>query len=437
MQRNQRKYAQLFSCWLALLGGLWGGLSAQALSPASSADAHAALLQFSNTPAYLTGPKHLIQPRRDEFLETLLAACTRVNQLCFNYLRDHRQDVLAALPDNPDYWANFWRYIELGTSGMPPGFFDPGTRHPEYRPSKLFDAGRYWPYYQIAKYGCLDASRTAEFVRHLRQISVHTPTLMEKMIGVAMLGYAHVASHYALVCNDGDQQGEQLLLMQPYNTQERSFTQVVAGESRYAQRYFEKLPATPTEKYQQDLQLLSRFPAANLPQPQLQGPIDFMIERELSAQNLTKRRVIDALVVATSELSAEEFWRGGVDQLARESLSAHELGHTGLWRAWPSNLVLVRQSELQILVLEAMADIYARRVVPGVPSKHPPKYWRWEWWEHDYDLVKVHRPQLQTMYELCLVPDALHHSFDDVQSVHPICISHIQLDGGFTQTRSD
>lgn len=420
-------YKAAFACMLAvpLLALAHGSVYSPPPNQQSGNDAtlqaREALRQFNQTTPFLG------RTDRNSVQSDLAQQCPGLSPKCVDYVRTSHREVLGALPDNPQYWMHFWRYLETSPVGVDPdpsakSWSDPSTSY-----SELLQAMTNWVVYYMAKDGILDADRTISFATHVRRLANDSTLVIDKMMFLAGLGVAqralNIAMSQAVATGNADDLGRLVSQLKPFSQDERSFRRVFEGESNYGRALIAAYPRTPQTLLELQRELHDRYVELGMPVPELGLPepelaTDFEMETwHVDAQrHLRDGLVIREAVAQISERSASEYWGRGDDVLQQGLVEARPTDHPDFdpWLGWGPLIHGYRTLDLHYLMLQALSDAYAGRVVAGIPARPAPAHWAWEWLEIEQDL--------------CLVPVSVHPTV--VREVERICSHYWVLPAG-------
>ena len=328
-----------------------------------SIDAVAAHQLFDATAPYLDGPNKAAAKAVGE-------QCLTLDRECIGFSSEQADVVLAAVPDNPEFWA---AYATLLTADpLPVEHLDPENL-PAYQ--GFIEGTKGWLRRELVTNGMADAARLHEQVKaHRRRLAISN-VLIEKMIFLATTGIVlpainvHMA-HRELPTTAADRR---LLddMLKPLVRDELSLRKAVDGELRYAAARLEELPEGDPPVQLDELERMYGF------------------------------------IADRSEAGWEDFWRDGLDVLANVEMPPDFYLYVPSWADYAAN---VRYLEASLYVLRALREMYEGRISPGPPATQAPYGWSWRWEEES-----------QT---LCLDPGYVHAS---VSMEGPASICHQYL----------
>ena len=304
---------------------------------------------------------------------------------CQAYIRQHRFQILTALPDNPLYWQRFWALLQVN----PHTFLDSDDR-PDYQ--RLMPATYWWFYRDLARDGRLEIDDALALQTGLNHWLKSHHTLIGRMMTIAMRGIAFRQINYAMAqaSRDRDESAlrelTKLSAMRPF--EEVSFGKMLWMEREYGVAYLEKIIASPEwQSADIDTLIYERPPE-----------LDPKIARELLANPVAFQKsdadIFAKHYVAESFKPWGQYWSEGVAHLSDEG-SGLSLLNASSATAYTAYLATDRYSNFIYTVFAALSDIYTGRASPGLPGRPPPTHWRWEWQE---DAVPM----------ICLVSETLH-----------------------------
>lgn len=323
-----------------------------------SASAVVAHERFDATEPYLEGP--------DEAAATAVANhCLILDRRCLAFSTEQADVVLAAVPDNPEYWAAYAALLRADP--LPVEHIDPANL-PVYQ--GIIEGTTGWLRRELVTRRMTDAARLHEQVAAHRRRLALSNVLIEKMIFVATTDILlpainmHMAYHETLAPGADEQLLDDML--KPLVRDELSLRQALAGELHYAAAVLE--------------------------------------EQEDPSVQLDDLERVYGFVADRSEAGWEDFWRRGLDVLANVEVPSHFEWNT----SWADYAAHVRYLEASLYVLRALREMYEGRISPGPPATPAPYAWSWRWEESS-----------QT---LCLDPGYLHAS---VKSPGSVCHQYL------------
>ena len=375
---------------------------AQIADPPSLSDttpnARSVLQRFNETEPYLKE-----RPDRKSLRTTLNGYCFMLRPECLDYVRGNRSDVLEALPDNPQYWTHFWLYLKTSPVGFDPE--DLTLTDPRFSYGELMNAMAHWVVYYVAKEGAHDVDRTNVFAAHIRRLANDSVVLIDKMIFTAGLGYARSALNLAMseaaAAGNVEDLNRLTSHVRSFSRDERSFRRVFEGELAYGQAMRATQPSTPEalfahqrQQHKEVLKLGVLSGTSYLPEPELMTELELELMREEVKHDLALITEVGKVITQISERTPADYWGKGTDFVAQGLIDAEtdargeELTLMAL-SAWEDYLRSYRLVDLWYLVLQALSDVYAGRVVAGIPARPAPAHWTWEWLDNEQDLCLV------------------------------------------------
>ena len=324
-----------------------------------------ALDRFSATEKYLGDA-----PSDEKAVRNRLAAhCSGAPApKCIKYLKANRSEILAVLPNNPEYWLAYHALIngpalELDPSG------EAYTRSPEKR-TGLIDAAQDWVYRAIVQDDIQKVTdQIVPYYQNVCRQMSESSTLLDHTIFLALVGIVHsqIEKLMALHASDGNLESIKKLaaMLTPFSRQERSFRRALQGEAQLTQ-------SSP--------KWLEKEWVAYLDRHQVPGrSLDEQKKAALEISRVQWGKIIESIGEAT-ERSWSEFYEKGYSSLE------HRLPESGTAFARDINGVRsfangIRMAEASIYPLLALSDIYLGATSPGVPARQPPPFWSWVWHE--------------------------------------------------------
>ncbi len=308
---------------------------------------------------------------------------------CQAFLRANRPAVRRVVPDNPQFWALFWRLQEGGA------LFDlSGPLNDQlggFQP--LLVATQWWFYKDLADDGRLDLARAQRLQEAITAWLSGHQTLMGRMIVVAMqdMVFNQLSFAMAQAGRSRDMQRLQDLAraVAPLELGAMSWGPVLWVEQQWGvQTILQDWPAQVDEAH-----VLAALALA--PEEVTEAQIRALVE-DPTAVLKADNEVIARHFVPVTTLPWTRYWAEGVPPLDADKFGA--LSFAGVTApAYAEYVARERATNFRRFLFPALADVYAGRVSPGVPARPAPARWRWEWREG---------PQPA----LCLVSDTVHAS---------------------------
>lgn len=361
---------------------------------ATAADGLDALMYFNSVESFLGNGSGEKSVRRQ-----LSTNCDGTPpRTCIDYLQQNAQTVLAALPNNPEYWRAFHELIDGPAMGFGPTIGD--LDKPEYDKSRLITAAYDWTYRAIAEDSIQDT--TDQFVvyyRNVRRQMSESSTLIDRMIFTALVGIAHwqIEIRMAIHAAEGDINSIRLLAsaLTPFSKQERSLRQTFQGEALFVQASIERLEEVSSEDF-----LNSPYVPA--------GTSGEMKKWAQEISQIESERATNFIGEVT-ERSWSDYWGLGFSTLEND-LSASENTILTASIGYKSYAITARSSEVIIYPLLALSDAYLGLTSPGLPARAPPAYWNWSWSEETQ--------------KICLVPTHIAPNTSDFTIDVPACVAY-------------
>lgn len=327
---------------------------------AHTVDAHEL---FQATAPYLDGPNEAAKRAVGE-------QCLMLDRRCIDFSSEQADVVLAAVPDNPDFWAAY--AMLLAADPLPVESLGPESFSAF---QGIIQATKAWLWRELATNGMADAARLHEQVSAHRRRLATSNYLLEKMIFLATTGVVLPAINVHMAHREARATvADRTLLdemLKPMIREELSLRRAIDGELRYAAARMEELSEGDSPVQLDDLERVYGF------------------------------------VADRSEASWEGFWRHGLDVLANVEVPPEVNAHMPDWANYTAN---GRYLDASLWVLRALREMYEGRISPGPPATEAPYGWSWRWEEES-----------QT---LCLDPGYVHAS---VSRDEPASICHPYL----------
>ncbi|NKC01529.1 MAG: hypothetical protein GKR90_23935 [Pseudomonadales bacterium] len=351
-----------------------------------------ALAAFNATPPFLAG-----QERRDIYLSEVMEICDAPapqHLRCLEFAQANKEKVRQSIPNNPAYWANFWRLMSLSPVGKEkPGRVD--LLGPRYNRTNLFDPVNVLLLRSVVLEEEM-AGRILEYGVNARRILGESSLSIDKQwfIGMVHSGLRpwSFAMAQANAHDDRSALRELLRVVAPMSVKELSIRGLLESE-RLALDGFD---GEMTLADFQNLHLLSQEDLTDLTSVGL---------REAKAYY----KQLEEVLGEVSERGWAEFWGKGLDETTRGKLPpSHELVFSVFHEAFLHHTSTTRQLDAAFTVARALGDVYAGVVSPGTPARPTPAHFRWDW-----------REDVQA---LCLLPVSVHESLQ--RSVTEVCVEY-------------
>jgi hypothetical protein len=298
----------------------------------------AAYVRFAAAEPYLVEPE-------ESGRAAVMAHCATLDRKCLGFARDHEELLLAAVPDNPEFWLAYDGVLEAGP--LPVERLDLEGVH-AYQ--GMIEATRAWLLREWLSNRLADGRRLhARLLLHLRRLG-ESNVLIDKMIFTATTGIilpainVHMAHKGARWAETEPWLVDEML--HPLTPEALSLRHVLDGEARFASRARAGAPEDAARSFVDDLQRVR----------------DFVAER--------------------SEVGQDEFWREGmaISEVAGGD-SADVPGPS-----WAVYATSVRSLDGALHVLRALREIYEGRAGLHTPTVAAPFGWRWHWAEETQTL---------------------------------------------------
>ncbi|MEM6999233.1 MAG: hypothetical protein AAF529_00510 [Pseudomonadota bacterium] len=384
----RRLLASLWLCFFA------AGVQAEDITLLSDAEVKAGkdlLEQFNTSPKFVN--KH---PDQEALLDAIKEQCeVGTAAVCLEYLFNNRSQVVAALPDNPPYWANFSQLLEGAPFGLEPAYAQQ-FRHPRTYWHDFLAATEQWFYLQMATEQTVAAEQITHFYKQYRRLSADSETLIEKMIFGAAIGIAHAQMQYlmSVYAARGDRDNINVLLraVRPFTTKERSLRKVMSAEAKWIKVNIGYMKRVDPNDFAHPEQVPTG------PLPEVIAQLQQLADDELT----TLVRQLGLI----SERGWSDYWR--LPPTLEEDDDENLFGISpGTYVFYMST---VRSQEVIVHLLHALGDIHLGLAAPGEPQRPAPPYWEWSWQE---DQQKI-----------CLSPTQLAQGKSDFDT-YPACLQYV------------
>ena len=322
-------------------------------------DVLAAYEQLEATEPYLKKAREAVD-------RTVAMRCSSLDRQCVSFSRERPDMVLAAVPDNPEFWSAYDSV--LAARPVPVEHIDLDDL-PAY--SEFIEGTKVWLRRELVTSQIADVERLEEHLSAHRRRLAMSNTLIDKMIFLAttriLLPGINVHMAHREATGLGADQRMLDDLLEPLAPEELSIRRAMDGELRLA-----------AKRIQQD-------------------------SNEVGTLNEIDR--FYTYVSDRSEADWEDFWLNGLN--LHENVPGLLLDEE--WLPDLANYAAnIRNVDATLLVLQALRGIYEGRVSPGIPAQPPPAGWYWDWQEETQSL--------------CLEPGSIHATLD-----HPdtICLEYL------------
>ena len=358
-------------------------------------ESHDKLVHFEATPEYsnrdVSKTDHKI---RGELTDNCFS---KTLNICQKYIKANRVAVLDALPNNPLYWQRFWDYIDSG-----PGSNLQSSGDSSSYPQALFHAADYWFYRELIQYGKVDGDRGIAIQRFISKARKAPHSLKTRMIAITLQVFTQKQISFLMAQFDRDRDTVRLRrlgqLLRPPTVEEISWASLLWWErENQIKQNFELYPETMKELSANPGQALKNFEEIASEAGRVLEPKHIEMAKILDkGPKVALSEGMDALAeifIPQSTLPWQHQWEYGLPGVARGQLEPYALQAIAA-AGYQTNLLGERIHHFTLHLYPALADIYAGRVSPGLPSRPPPAHWRWLWLEGEH-------PQL------CLVSDSV------------------------------
>ncbi|MEM7000260.1 MAG: hypothetical protein AAF529_05695 [Pseudomonadota bacterium] len=315
--------------------------------------------------------------------EALDEHCLVSRQTCLVHISNNRAAILSALPSNPLYWQNFWALFEHNI-GTHPG-------HEIHAQNlKLLEGMKWWYLRDLADDGQLNLDQLMTVFEGLSFWLAEHHTIISRNIYRALQMEMRDQISFAMGQASRQRDTDALLRLsaatQPIPPAALSVGQIFWLERDYARHnYLLELDEDGTIDV--EARLLDAPPDMdlNVARSLLEDPEGF-VNRDLD--------ILAQHYVPQSTMSWSRYWREGISVVDE---SAFELPIYGavIGPSYASYINSDRHAVFGQFLLQALADIYAGRVSPGLPARPAPSLWRWQW-------------VAEAPSKLCLVSDEIH-----------------------------
>ena len=318
--------------------------------------------QFEATEPYLKETSEVV-------VRNVATHCSTLDRQCVSFTREQPDMVLAAVPDNPEFWSAYDSV--LAARPLPVEHIDLDDL-PSY--SEFIEGTKGWLLRELVTRQIADVERLEEHLSAHRRRLALSNILIDKMVFLATTGIllSGINVHMAHREATGLVEGKRMLddLLEPLAPEELSIRRAMDGEFRLAEK-----------RIQQD-------------------------SNEVGMLNEIER--FYTYVSDRSEADWEDFWLNGLN--IHENVPGLLLDEE--WLPDLANYAAnIRNVDATLLVLQALRGVYEGKVSPGIPAQPPPAGWYWDWQEDTQSL--------------CLEPGSIHATLD-----HPdtICLEYLDED---------
>ncbi len=357
--------------------------------------ARQALALFNETPPHLP-----TRDDQDELRSSVDDVCWMPQPDCLAYLRGHRVRLLQAIPNNPAYWKRWREFLTVGPAGLDPAGILSENPRTDY--SGLMDPPQYLLLRDLALDGELDVTQFVEVAEQLRRLLIASGTVLERMIYNAsytqVINWANVAMAVSSARYDDrsvDTLRNQLRLLSP---EERDFSRVVAGEAEYMRQSMKQqsqMSSAVLEKYGMDI-----------------SPYQLEQNRLQMQEAVTAFPEQSAVIIELSRREESRFWQEGTGLAPARAIDDPGFDPYDVTTTWRMYVGVDLLINLNVRVLQKLAEIYGGHASPGLPAQPAPVGWRWDWQDD--------------RQQLCLEAVSVHPSALEATHGEPIC--HVYFD---------
>ena len=317
---------------------------------------------------------------------------------CQAYIRENREDVLTALPSNPDYWAAFWALFQKD------GFLSNSDLALKARFNK-YNVMQWWFYRDLADDGRVNIDRAIALQNGLRDWTRGYRTVFDAIQTSALKGIAanqfSMAMAQASAVHDNKSIDTLEKLLKPVDTEALSWGYAFALEWYYIAQSLEETQAKNLSEEDTQTAILEELEEYlgeklwSLDQETFEEA-----QRDPTQFAAQLHEFVGQAYIAPTEAAWHEYWRFGLPSTLEIGASTPSFV-ADLWPDYSQYMAIERMVNFQNFIFAALADIYTGRVSPGLPSRPAPARWQWVW-ESPSDESKQTR--------LCLASNQLHPS---------------------------
>ena len=346
----------------------------------------AALKRLNRTPKY-------VDQHRKEMARSaaLVNYCQSFDQGCVDYIADNREAVIAELPDSPAYWQAYLDFIASAPIPFEHAqFFKASKPGDDYELGlPLIHAARDWAIYEVAHTGNLDAAEVLGIARGARHRLMHSETLLERMIFVAITPFVQASVGFAMrqEAASGNTEMLESLYQATRPLQPAELSLAAIAERELDPTKFVDPPQSEVEWAAWVSTVFADFPEqeaiqlARVPTPEAFSAMPENFRQVRLAMNLTIESVrLTGAQTLEAYWDSEQLVPSGWDTLTAQ-LGAEEMSHWVLLYV-PEFSDYIRNSmqlALNQQVLHALADVYSGRTSLGVPARPPLNNFVWGW----------------------------------------------------------
>ena len=254
------------------------------------------------------------------------------------------------------------------------------------RYANLFEAAMTWPILDLVSNGNVDPKHALTIARDSRRGLVAARTHMEHLMIGALVGITPRFLNLAIAqaAHRGDNQAVKTLsaYLDPLSKEELSLSKPLNGELQYYDVLFATMPKTADEQYktEQEFAHLLRDKYQIDHEPILASPSEFAQQQNEWAHIRDEILASRKFARQIESLGDGAYW-SQIHSLAIGSSESAQLQRSALLQGLVEYHHSLREVNLILAIVEALADFYLGHATPGIPARPAPEHWHWEWRE--------------------------------------------------------